>query len=93
MDVKQFVTYEKEKEREGAIRAFSIVLTIYVIVNAALFAIDQFTAGGPWFYWPLIGWGVALVINAVIVFAGLTPGSEAEERAIRRYLETHAGQS
>ena len=64
---------------------------VYAIANAALFVIDHFTAGGPWFYWPLIGWGAALVINAVVVFTGLTPGSEAEERAIRRYLEKHPG--
>ena len=66
---------------------------VNAIVNTALFIIDYLTPGGPWFFWPLIGWDVALVINAVIVFADLTPGSEAEEREIRRYLETHAGQS
>jgi hypothetical protein len=62
---------------------------VYAIVNAALFAIDYFTPGGPWFYWPLIGWGIGLVINAFVVFAGFAPGSEAEERAIRRYMESH----
>ena len=62
---------------------------VYAIVNAVLFAIDYLTPGGPWFHWPLIGWGVGLVINAVVVLSGLTPGSEAEERAIQRYLRTH----
>ena len=64
-------------------------MMVYAIVNSALFLIDYFTPGGPWFFWPLIGWGIALVINAVVVLTGLAPGSEAEERAIRRYLETH----
>ena len=62
---------------------------VYAIVNVALFTIDYFTPGGPWFYWPLIGWGAGLAINAFVVFAGFAPGSEAEERAIRRYMETH----
>lgn len=90
MDVKQFVTYEKEKEREGAIRAFSIVLTIYVIVNAALFAIDQFTAGGPWFYWPLLGWTIGMVAFGVSVFR-INPEARdyAEEQRIREYIEKH----
>ena len=83
---------------EGYLRAQKVVQArrglyghamVYAIVNTALFVLDQLTPGGPWFYWPLIGWGIALVINAVVVVTGLTPGSEAEERAIRRYLETH----
>ena len=83
---------------EGYLRAQKVVQArrglyghamVYAIVNTALFVLDRLTPGGPWFYWPLIGWGIALVINAVVVVTGLTPGSEAEERAIRRYLETH----
>jgi hypothetical protein len=62
---------------------------VYAIVNTVLFTIDYLTPGGPWFYWPLIGWGVGLLINTVVVVAGLTPGSDAEERAIQRYLRTH----
>ena len=62
---------------------------VYAVVNAVLFVTDYLTPGGPWFYWPLIGWGVGLIINAVVVLTGLTPGREAEERAIQRYLETH----
>ena len=63
----------------------------YVIVNGALFMIDYLTPGGPWFYWPLIGWGVGLLINVLVVLTGLNPGSVAEERAIQRYLEKHSG--
>ena len=63
---------------------------IYAIVNTMLFTIDYLTPGGPWFYWPLAFWGVGLAINALVVFGGLTPGSDAEERAIRRYMETHS---
>ena len=64
---------------------------IYAVVNTMLFTIDYLTPGGPWFYWPMAFWGVGLAINALVVVAGLTPGSDAEERAIQRYLETHPG--
>ena len=63
---------------------------IYAIVNTMLFTIDYLTPGGPWFYWPMAFWGVGLAINALVVVGGLTPGSDAEERAIRRYMETHS---
>ena len=62
---------------------------VYAIVNLLLFVLDSVTPGGPWFWWPLIGWGIALLINAAVVLTGLTPGSEGEERAIQRYLQTH----
>jgi hypothetical protein len=86
-------TYLSAQKVVQARRGLYAHATVYAIVNTALFIIDYLTPGGPWFFWPLVGWGVALVINAVVVFAGLTPGSEAEERAIRRYLDTHPRQS
>ena len=85
----QDTAYLRAQKVVQARRGLFAHAVIYAIVNTGLFLIDYFTPGGPWFYWPLIGWGVGLVINAVVVFGGFTPGSEAEERAIRRYLETH----
>ena len=82
-------TYLRARKVVQARRGLYAHAMIYVIVNAALFAIDYLTTGGKWFYYPLIGWGIGLLINAVVVFTGLTPGSEGEERAIQRYLETH----
>jgi hypothetical protein len=81
--------YANAKKVVQARRGLYAHAMVYVIVNAVLFTIDYLTPGGPWFYWPMLGWGVGLVINAIAVFTGLTPGSEAEERAIRRYLEAH----
>jgi len=82
-------TYLNAKKVVQARRGLYAHAVVYVIVNAVLFTIDYLTPGGPWFYWPMLGWGVGLAINAVVVLTGLTPGSEAEERAIQRYLETH----
>lgn len=83
--------YLAAKKVVQARRGFYAHATTYAIVNAALFVIDSMSPGGPWFQWPLIGWGIGLIINAVVVFTGLTPGSEEEERAIQRYLSTHSG--
>jgi hypothetical protein len=82
-------TYLSAKKVVQARRGLYAHAIVYAIVNAVLFTIDYLTPGGPWFYWPLIGWGVGLAINAAIVITGLEPGGEAEERAIQRYLERH----
>lgn len=89
MDIERFAAYERAKEHAGAVRAFYIVLGIYVVVNIGLFVIDQLTAGGPWFYWPLLGWGIGMVAFGLLVFlGGRRQGRDIdEERRIREYME------
>lgn len=44
------------------------------MVNAGLFLINLLTRGngGSWsFVWPLAAWGIAVVINTLVVFAGV----------------------
>jgi hypothetical protein len=82
--------YEAAKKVVLARREFYGHAVVYFIVNSMLFMLDYVTPGGPWFYWPLFGWGIGLLIHAVMTFTGLAPGSEAEERAIRRYMRSHA---
>lgn len=56
----------------------------FAVVNAGLYAIDLLTPGGPWFFWPLAGWGVGLAIHlGTTLFAG----QEAWEEAARKRLE------
>jgi len=39
-----------------------------------------------WFIWPLMGWGIAIVLHALRVFVG-TPGSSWEEKKIAELME------
>lgn len=56
----------------------------FAVVNAGLYAVDLLTPGGPWFHWPLLGWGVGLAIHlGTTLFAG----QEAWEEAARKRLE------
>ncbi len=69
-------------------------LLIYVIVNAMLFAINVISSPGDyWFFWPLLGWGVAVAIHAVKTFM-MPPDSELldrmTEREIRKDRERHS---
>lgn len=62
-------------------------ITIYVLVNALLFLIDVFTAGGPWFLWPLLAWGIGLAAHWISVmqpdFADRV-GKDWEDRMVER---------
>ena len=73
-----------------ALRGFWIHLIIYVSVNLGLLVIDWVTdpPGLTWFYFPLVGWGIALLIHAGIVFgAGQVLGAEWEQRKVRELMD------
>jgi hypothetical protein len=56
-----------EARRMRARRWFSANLIAYIVVNAALFAIDRTMTGGTWYVWPLLIWGVVLALHAVFL--------------------------
>ena len=78
---------QKAEARQG----LYIHLIVYVVVNAALFAINAITRsddGSWWFIWPLLGWGVAVLLHiATVVFGVFSP--EWKEREAERILEQH----
>jgi hypothetical protein len=80
--------YQRAKARVEAIRGFYIHLAIYLLVNLCLFAINMLSdPHSLWFYWPLLGWGIAVAIHALTVFWSVAaPGSDWEERKIREYM-------
>jgi hypothetical protein len=82
--------YERAHERVEALKGFYVHAAIFVLVNTGLFAINALTAGTWWFYWPLIGWSIALGFHALtlFVFEGKGPlGEEWEERKTREMME------
>lgn len=66
MDQEQL--YKRAHERVEALKGFYIHAAVFVMVNLGLFTINALTAGTWWFYWPLIGWSIALGINGLVVF-------------------------
>lgn len=61
--------YERASKRVAARISFYIHLTVYVVVNLLLVAINL--AASPehlWFYWPLFGWGIGLCFHGLSVF-------------------------
>jgi hypothetical protein len=78
----QEIKYLKAKERVTELRDFYRHLGVYVIVNLGLFLINMITSPETlWFIWPLMGWGIAIVLHALRVFGGAF-GSNWEEKKI-----------
>jgi hypothetical protein len=83
----QEIKYQKAKERVTVLRGFYRHLSVYVIVNLGLFLINMITSPETlWFIWPLMGWGIAVVLHALRVFVG-TPGSNWEEKKIAELMK------
>ena len=83
----QEMTYQKAKERVTALRGFYRHLSVYVFVNLGLFLINMtMSPENLWFIWPLMGWGIAIVLHALRVFGGAF-GSNWEERKIAELMK------
>jgi hypothetical protein len=79
--------YKAAKKRVKELKDFYAHVSIFFIVNAFLFILDVMDGGVTWFYWPLLGWGIGVVIHAWSVFfeQGFW-GKDWEERKIREYM-------
>lgn len=76
--------YEAAKRRAENIQGFYVHLIVYVVVNAGLFAINAVSrgeGGAWWFYWPLAGWGIGLLVHAATLLRVFSP--EWAERKAR----------
>ncbi len=72
--------FARAKKVAGAKIGFYIHLTAYVAVNALLVAINLATSTEHlWFKWPLLGWGVGVLVHAIVTFA-LTKGPVSQRR-------------
>jgi hypothetical protein len=81
--------YEAARKRVEDIKGFYVHVLIYLAVNLLLFIINITSSpGGYWFYWPLLGWGIGVLIHglSVFVFEGLF-GKQWEEKKIKAILE------
>lgn len=69
-------------ERIQAKRGFWVHFAVYLAVNALLVIIWAMNSGGYfWPIWPILGWGIAIIANAVSAYGG--PSEISEERIDR----------
>ena len=86
--------YNAAKLQVQRLRGFYIHLSVYVLVNVLLLAINLATAPDHlWFYWPLLGWGVGIAAHAASVFGtGRFLGKAWEERKIKELMDKNPSQ-
>jgi hypothetical protein len=83
----QEIKYQKAKARVKALRGFYGHLSVYVVVNLSLILINMaLSPENIWFIWPLVGWGLGIVLHAFRVFGGAL-GSNWEEKKIAELME------
>ena len=75
------------RRRAGAKLGWYVHAVVYVVVNLFLFAISQYGFGARrWSVFPLMGWGLGLVLHGVAVFV-LGSGSGLRERLEQKERE------
>jgi hypothetical protein len=81
--------YQRAQKRVEALKGFYIHLGVYLIVNLFLFLLNIITSpDNLWFYWVLLGWGIAVVAHAFSVFgSGRLLGADWEEKKIKEIME------
>ncbi len=77
-------TYYRAKKRVEEIRGFYGNLLSYCIVIPILVIINLQTTTFHWFYFPMAGWGMGVIMHALSVFGY---GSKWEERKIRQLMQ------
>ena len=74
--------YRKVKERAEYKVVFYIHLSVYVSVVFLLLVINlSISQEGLWFKWPMLVWGIGVVIHALVAFA-FAESFSANERMI-----------
>lgn len=75
------------RKRAGAKLGWYVHAAAFVVVNLALFAMSRYAFGTrPWSVFPLLGWGLGLVLHGISVFV-LGTGSGLRERMVQRERE------
>lgn len=71
------------RKRVKEIRGFYISAMLYTVIIPILWVINLSTGTKLWAHWPMIGWGLGLVVQGLTVFAGRSFfGTEWEEKKI-----------
>lgn len=85
--------YERARQRVEEIKGFYGHLLSYLVVNAFLLVVNLLTSPGYlWVRWPVLGWGIGIVIHGASVFgAGRFLGPEWERRKIKEIMDRDAG--
>jgi hypothetical protein len=86
MDTSDHELRQRARRRVKLKTGFYIHLSVYVLVNLGLAAINLVTGGKSWHLWPLAGWGLGLAIHGFVTFASLR-GEGLRERMLEQEVQ------
>lgn len=79
------MAYKRALSRAKELKKFYAHVATYLVFCTFFFILNYFTSYGSWwFYWPMLGWGLAVALNAVKVFSF---GKGWEERKAKEIYE------
>ena len=61
----------RAKHRVGLKTGFMTHALAYLLVNLGLAALNLYTGGERWHYFPLFGWGLGLAIHGIVTWIAL----------------------
>jgi hypothetical protein len=85
--------YEAAKKRAENLQGLYIHLIVYAVVNTCLFLINAVTRGEGgtwWFYWPMLIWGIGLLIHVATFLRVFSPdwAERKAQESLRRSGQT-----
>lgn len=87
-DTREEALHRRARKRAEDLRRFYIGVMVYLVVNLCLFLINISIGGSTWFYWPLLIWGIFVVIDGISLFLRGGPlGADWEERKVRQLID------
>lgn len=83
--------YERARDRAEKKLGFYKHLAAYVVANGIMIAVDLTTSPDKlWFFWPLGGWGIGLLLHGLSVFKPID-SSSLKQKMIDSELERERG--
>lgn len=81
--------YYLAKKKVEKIKGFYGNLASFIVVNIFLVIINLWTTPGHlWFYWPLMWWGLGVLLHGLKVFEIMPSfGRDWEERKIKEFMD------
>lgn len=77
--------YLRASEKVGKIKGFYMHLTAYLVVIPFLIVVNYMTFWDyHWFWFPMFGWGIGLLIHAVVTYGIST---DWEKRKIKEIMD------
>ncbi len=78
---------ERARKRVRTMRGFYTSLLLYAFIIPSLWVINLTQGGKVWAIWPTLGWGFALTVHGLSIFAGRSFfGAEWEEKKVEEIM-------